>query len=1462
MRSLLFIILLVSLITCSSDWTHAQINLSEGTDNCKSFRTRLLENYLFQKRGLNLSSKIKPKSTASTNQNASTSQMFDLTSINNSQKKISNLAGNVREEWIRRYESNNLSSIDQANAIVVDENGNVAVTGISFTSYTGADYLTLKYNERGEVMWSKRYNGDANGYDEAIGVVADKGGNIYVCGFSALNHANYGIVTIKYNSIGEIDWIKKYLLLSDSISIPTCIEIDNAGNIMIGGYSESKLSGIDMLTLKYDPNGELLWSRTYDGMQHGVDLIFAIAIDSAGSVLVGGASQNSESGSDMIMILYDSAGILKWEDKLFQSSGNRDAVTSVSFDSESNAYATGYHAGLTSNYDYCTMKDDMNGSRQWLLTYDGEGNGNDYASAIKIDQDDNIYVTGTSYGGISGFDYATISYDKYGTLRWNESYKGNAGYDDQAISLVIDHSHNHIFITGSSNSYNGGPADYATLCYDYAGSLVWKTFYDDILNADDRASAMAVDKKGNIYVTGVSDGGSSSYDYLTTKYISIESNQWPTRFNNGNGSNLISNLTKDSNGDIIVAGYDSSKIVIVKFDSTGKLKWQNNFGNDKSKATGLALDRSGNIYVSGYTYYSGSYDYLTLKYDVDGILLWSVNYNGSGNLDDRTAGIAVDNTGNVYITGSSYGVSSQSDIVTIKYNSNGVEQWIAKYNGSYNNRDSATGLVIDSIGNVYAAGTTIRSGSSYDFVVIKYLSNGVEAWRSFYNGTANGADFLNAIETDNKQYIYVTGKSNGVRTYGDFVTLKMNYSGVIQWTARYNGPASNIDYPTSLDIDSKGNVVVTGITFSPETGYDIATVKYDSTGVQLWARIFNSDDNRNDLPADIQIDVEGNIYIAATSNQLSSGDNIVTIRYSPIGYFDWLIRYNSLYNMNDYAVSALLDFGGQYIYTGGTSLRSDQKQDIIIIKNTFSGASDQLWPTRENGPGISYDDVKTSKISPQSDIVIAGKSLTNIGIEDYFLCSYKQTGDQNWNVIQHNLSSGDINISDMSFDNSGRIDLVGTNYNRYSPSDIEIIQHNLDGNLLWQQHLFDGFENSYDFGTSIVVDDSSNIIVAGYSSGTTSYDYVIVKYDSAGNLIWKNIYDGESNKDDLAYDVAADKGGNIYVTGLSTGSSTRSDFATVKYSANGEQKWAVRWNGEINGDDRPVVIQLDQLANLYVCGFSTGPDTSYDIIVIKYDSSGNNLFTISYHGDYHTDQIPKAFSLDHEGNLIIAGQIKAQGSTNYDYLILKYDSSGKLIWEYQYDGPSGKDDKPAALALDEDGDIYVTGKSMDGDFNYDYATIKINSSGIVNWIARYGSVIGCNNEPKSIAIDSSKSVYITGTSSTNDWSIVSTIKYSQLIDAVLDPTVDRPIKFDLFQNYPNPFNSRTSIQFSLSQRDMIKIQIFNMLGQLVATVFNAEASAGVHKIDLDAVNFTSGLYVYRLQTRRGEIASKKMLIIK
>jgi uncharacterized delta-60 repeat protein len=1475
LRIYIFILSFISLVA-----NHVKLNGQE-VSNRTSFRNRFLEQFISNTNSLNLTgnrstisiimsslqatqSQKKPKVNRSKIEFETQKSSLDHKSITgriiSPRGAISKIDGLVREEWIRTYASNLLSSDDFSNSIAVDNYGNVIITGVSFTSYSGADFFTLKYNERGDTLWTRRFNGKANGYDEAIGVVADDIGNVYVTGYSATDIYHYALVTIQYKNNGEVGWIATYSPTSDSNDIPTCIEINHNGEIYIGGYKESN-GDADILVIKYDHYGNLLWDKAYDGGQYGLDIAFALAIDSSGGALIGGASQNHESGSDMTVVSYDSSGAFRWINRNPQQSNKRDAVTSIVIDIEGSAYVTGYHADLSGSYDYLTAKYNINGELIWSTPYNGDGNGNDFAISIGLDQNNNIYVTGSSYGGFTGDDFLTISYDNNGIMRWKMPYKGSAGYDDRVSSLILDRIHNQLFVSGLLNSRSGGAGDYATIRYSYNGFVLGMMFYDNQSNANDSPSAMACDGKGNVYVTGSSNGGSTSYDYLTVKYKTVELDQWPTRFNNGNGSNIISFLEQDSNGNIIAAGNDSSKMLVIKFDSTGKLKWQTSFGNARSKMNGLVIDSADNIYVTGSSYNGISMDYVTIKYDSHGSILWNAQYDGPSAQDDKPSGISVASTGDVYVTGASYGNGTMSDIATIKYDSQGVEQWIARYNGSLNNRDSASGIVLDSSGNAFVAGTTVRNGSSYDFIIIKYTDAGLEVWKTFYNGTANGADFAKSIITDNKGFVYVTGRSNGKATYGDYATLKISYTGIIQWAARFDGPESGIDDPVSIGVDNQNNVIVTGLTYSSTTGNNIATVKYNQNGYQLWSQIFNGDGSGNDYTAMMKIDMEGNSYITGTITTSSSGLDMITLRYSPAGFMDWHVRYNSYYNLNDEAKCLTLDIINGFIYMGGVSNASNSYTDIVISKNTLGGSSDQLWPRRENGPGISFDDARMLKISTEGDAVIVGKSLTSSGNEDLLLCSYKTNGNLNWNILEKNSSGGDINISDMVIDKTGRINLSGTNYNSYSPCDVGVYQYNTDGGALWQQR-FDGVTHSYDFGSSVAVDESSNVIVAGYSSGSISYDYVINKYNLSGQHLWTVNYDGESMLDDLAYSVAVDKENNIYVTGLSVSSTGKSDYLTLKLTSDGKTKWSTRWNGSLNADDRAITIATDSAYNVYVCGYSTGNDTTYDIVMVKYDSSGNQLFAVQYIGPPHTDQIVDAMCVDFDGNAVIAGHTNEQGLDNSDYLILKYNPYGNLVFDKLYDGPAGKNDKPNAVTIDRMGAVYVTGKSIGEDMTYDFATIKLNSVGEIVWTARYSSAIGCNDEAKSIQIDTAGNVYITGTSYTNNWSVIASVKYSKSIVGVTESEPVEPKQFKLFQNYPNPFNPSTSIKFSLPKSEHVKIQIFNIMGQSVQTILDCEEQAGTHEIKFEVSDLSSGIYFYRLQTKSGYLSTKKMIILR
>jgi hypothetical protein len=259
---------------------------------------------------------------------------------------------------------------------------------------------------------------------------------------------------------------------------------------------------------------------------------------------------------------------------------------------------------------------------------------------------------------------------------------------------------------------------------------------------------------------------------------------------------------------------------------------------------------------------------------------WVARYNGPGNAWDWGTSIATDAAGNIYVAGYSVGSGTSEDYVTIKYNSSGVQQWVQRYNGPGNNDDNAYSMVVDGSGNVYVTGGSNQGGIGLDYATIKYSSSGGQQWVATYNGPpGNHDDFANAIAIDDSENVYVTGWSNASGSdTEDYATLKYNSSGVQQWVQRYDGPGNSRDLVRSIAVDSSRNVYVTGssrIGATNETA-DYATIKYNSSGVQQWLQRYNGPGNYVDIAFGIAIDGFGRVYVTGGSSSGGSNTQDVT----------------------------------------------------------------------------------------------------------------------------------------------------------------------------------------------------------------------------------------------------------------------------------------------------------------------------------------------------------------------------------------------------------------------------------------------------------------------------------------------------------------------------------------------------------------------------------------------------------
>ncbi|UCG29301.1 MAG: SBBP repeat-containing protein, partial [candidate division WOR-3 bacterium] len=172
-------------------------------------------------------------------------------------------------------------------------------------------------------------------------------------------------------------------------------------------------------------------------------------------------------------------------------------------------------------------------------------------------------------------------------------------------------------------------------------------------------------------------------------------------------------------------------------------------------------------------------DYATIKYDSAGTQQWVSRYSGPAHLDDYARAIAIDSAGSVCVTGGSTGVGTRQDITTVKYDSAGVEQWVARYDGPSSVSDEGAGIAIDHEGNIYVTGPSDGTDAT-DYATVKYDSAGVEQWVARYDGPNNYDDYSFAIAVHNGGSVYVTGRSEGVGTDQDYATIKYSPTGILE----------------------------------------------------------------------------------------------------------------------------------------------------------------------------------------------------------------------------------------------------------------------------------------------------------------------------------------------------------------------------------------------------------------------------------------------------------------------------------------------------------------------------------------------------------------------------------------------------------------------------------------------------------------------------------------------------------
>ena len=424
----------------------------------------------------------------------------------------------VHQEWVDRC-SKSASDL-YTPFFALDKNGNSFVAGIDGSVFHDSVISVIKYNRSGVQLWKSLYNYPGFQDFDPTGLALDTSGNpVVISDFGPdFLHVNR-ILLVKFNSIdGQVNWARTFL--GNNIgSYPYDLKIDKQNNIYVAGWLDSSSACI-----KADANGNTIWIRKWQP-PGDYAAFYNCALDDSLNIILTGYRSHCVSlpppggcFDSLLTVKYSPDGDLRWVKTYWfpQALGVGGFGQKIVVDQFGNSYI-GAKALVTGYHIYLMVKYDLNGNQQWVSSYSASSDS--FLKSIALDRIHNfVFVSGYLS---NGFDYGTVKYNtSTGDSLWFRRYHGSGGYLGNSTNDIKIDGEGNAYVTGTiHNAVTGN--DIVTVKYSQQGNEVWVESYNDPNNLIDAAYSLMLDDSNSVYVNGLSQYQTTNPDYITIKYSQV-----------------------------------------------------------------------------------------------------------------------------------------------------------------------------------------------------------------------------------------------------------------------------------------------------------------------------------------------------------------------------------------------------------------------------------------------------------------------------------------------------------------------------------------------------------------------------------------------------------------------------------------------------------------------------------------------------------------------------------------------------------------------------------------------------------------------------------------------------------------------------------------------------------------------------------------------------------------------------